>query len=801
MVDGVDAVVFDWALSRLYHQPQTAAWNLELMRTVRRLLVSSPTKARVAALVHLVKTSSDALPFAVSQAILEMVLEFIDDVAALRPWFEHPHIRIRTRALRLTWKHASRIVVQDIQDDPRGLTYQCVYDCVTSRFADLGVVYETCLDLCVGANPDMLEIVLHLFLNGEAKDGLFVFLQVIHHHHEAWQRLEPARYFSLPSASYGVEDWKTMMEIMSHVPREAFQHAPSGLYSLLAPRSSYFAQSLSARSLDFFLWYLRWLLEKLSQRQDIPLIHGVLPRVLGCISHLDEDVQVSLVPDLLSSLHHSGNHVVWRNTWAILDKMPLKVWEDPFHVSLAVLAYLDRGFYMWTRIPRGDLCVVKTLFAKMDPVLVKASLGNDTCPLRKVTRWIGCGGVEVDEIVTTLEACLKDQSPKMETEFVVWGCVELLQKHSSLVVTEVLRPCISAHLERLKHQEYDHALLSLVDAMAVAGPDAFALELANLARDTLMDGRIRNRSLSALLHCRSHRALVVSSIWSCLDDSHADFMLRIRTVRNLDNVPETLFKEFPDWIRDRLSQDDPTVMEGMTSWCFRLDDFKDVIVDLVKPYFLPSSEDMRWTFVRLLRRVSHEPLRAILYGFLSSGRDDAGWIKRLRLLRQFTIASLEDLVPDMIKILTTHPSSEVRQEALMTLTYSQTALILSSDVVRDYFIPLFHQNPPGHHEGTNALLLLKTIGTHVGKLPSGLLPTLLHVWKTWSMPSIVVLLIKLCPRTEQRGSIDFIMDLMEDMPIERLRPSGCLKYLKYLRTLTHDSPRVMELLAECESQG
>ena len=69
------------------------------------------------------------------------------------------------------------------------------------------------------------------------------------------------------------------------------------------------------------------------------------------------------------------------------------------------------------------------------------------------------------------------------------------------------------------------------------------------------------------------------------------------------------------------------------------------------------------------------------------------------------------------------------------------------------------------------------------------------------MPSIVVLLIKLCPRTEQRGSIDFIMDLMEDMPIERLRPSGCLKYLKYLRTLTHDSPRVMELLAECESQG
>ena len=791
----VHGIMVDWAIGHMY-TAKTPETRLHLIRTLRRLVHAVPQPQHIQALVVLMK--SGRLHDSDMQGIMAIVMDLGSwghTVDFLENLLRHNRKRVRSRACRFYWKVYRDEMINQLLLHRHGVVYRAILDTVKPRLREL---LEIVLDTFT--SPYMLERLVNTFMAGELEEALYVFLACMETRPDAWAPLKHERFFRLLTTC-NPNAWKFTLEILSHVPNYADLEPTPSVYSRIAPHNCSFAKVLNEPGAEaartFFVTYFRLLVQKIRRaHDDLVSVSMVLVRMLGCIAFFQDQVQIDLVEDILQCIEASHSNLIWERGWAILTRLHPDVWNLAHLTAAAVTTYCNRALVMWTNY--SELDIVTPLFRKMNMATLKEHVQHTdkTDPYRLVTLWIGLPHQVVDTPPELVIQTLRDHVERHEIiaplnlDYVLWGCMETLQG-STEGALEAIRIC-QDNLDTLR--ECRRGLSSAIRLVVLHSTTSFVTFLSTIVQKQDVASQVRYDALSAIVRCIPHHDVAEQSLQTCLDS--LNYTLRSRTIVELASVHVDLFDKFRSRIATIIDSKDTVAIEILSEWSKysgRLDDFQHNIVRLIEPYFQDDKDphqDFPSIFLRLLRNLSPEPLRDVLRGFFTPPKTstfrDLDWIKRLLLLKEFRVTTLQDLVPTILKLLH-HPSVRVREEALLTLAHTQTLLVLRPALVEEYYRPLFRDlvSPtvpdadPRNREAMNAILLLKTTGSSAERLPKGLLGCFLDVWKHWKTETLVIPLLSLCPASEQVEYMDLILDAMEELSIDQLRLTECITYLRH----------------------
>lgn len=817
-------VMIAWVVEQLQRQPQRSAMRLYLVRTLRRLVEPMPSAISVPCLLSLLRdprlTDSNAhvlMPIFVERLGLETIHQQQHLLFSL---LQHDRRCIREQAVRVLWQsHASRhLLIQDVMQHRHGRVYVALLNCIKTRLREL---YEMVLDHALAVDTDRVKHAIDALMQGEAESSLKAFLVFMDSQPDTWNKLTQGQFGRLLMWSTGSRGWCLTLEILSRLPPEAMTNPHSCIYSRIAPLNCSFAKTLTRTEFDrgraFFIAYFRRLIQKIRTGDDQVGLSLVLSRMLGCIHFLDADIQTNMTDDILECVEVAPMHLAWEKGWTLLTTLPIATWNSVSRVRTVVRLLVQKGPIMWNAMTVDMRETVGTLFWRIDIGALKACMQELECDQgRDLLTMLVPENIlrtTADQVLNILDRQLQRPITPNTTDFILSGCLTLLLERPfpGNIVAEAIGLCYAKI--HVLHQHCDTALSTMIGVMNKYGQcrDTYSVLLWAMVQNDTLESSVRAEALAALCRCRSQTSLISQAIRACLD--HQDDWLRTRAVMELASVEVSVFTEYRLWLSLRLQQDDTMVMDTMCEWSKhsdRLDHFQDIILSMIEPYIEPTSDpslDFPTQDIRLLSNLSPERIVAILRAMMEHDAIPSTWIKRLRILQELPVPTIQDVVPHVILLLH-HSSSAVREEALTVLAYSQTMLVLKPSLVVDYYQPLFLDVDRNRYlEAKHAFILLKTIGSSRGRLPSGLIPSLLHLWKQWGGGEfIVVPLLGLCPEVEQKNHMEHILDQMEDLSIHQLQLTGSLYYLRTCAQKIVDSAqdpvsyhRILEILREAQS--
>ena len=613
--------------------------------------------------------------------------------------------------------------------------------------------------------------------------------------------------------------WRVTLEMLAKVEASGVGMVPS-VYTRIPPHNCSFAKLLDGESRAFFLSSFRSMIGMLKDGGNYITVSLVLAKMLGSMAFLESSVRIGLVPSVLECIEHSSTNLVWERGWTLLSQLPLRVWSDAETTLSVVETFTRQAALMWMN--RSDLYVVRPLLLRIgrERLVRLAATVPFKDPLQVAAFWAGLPpGIAdpgPDEVLAMMKRYLgtdQEESPD-RLDFMLWSCMEMCLRFKERdAVYEAVRLC---------KDEIDHVkgcrrtLPVLVRLMSCHGRSEFGGLFYALVKDTSLNSNVRHQALVALVNCSEHPRLARKAMWTCLYSSSPT--LRGRAVLELACVPDDMYDEYVDWLSARVRGGDSVVLDCLLGWpkmSDRLDTLHETLTEMIDPFLARGNEDIvPARYLHLLANLSPKLVRKSRRHMLPSpnilGIEQDDTIKRLAALREFRLLTLQDVVPDLISMLMRHPSVAVREEILLTLSHTQSLLILRPAVIKGYFGPLFYQVAsrgvdesqahPRAREAHHSLVLLKTVGTSMGMLPQALVKPFLGMWKACHHWSMLVPLLALCPTGEQASCMGEILDLIEDLSIDERKLSGCGGYLSSLVdqdcVLCSHRVRVEELLVE-----